>query len=65
MKFDKTFFAALMIVLLGFSSLAEAGKGNWKKGRIYYQMVCSECHLNEAGGKISPAEKTKGTWMVR
>lgn len=63
MKHDKTIFAASMIVLLGFSSLAEAGKGNWKKGRIYYQMVCSECHLNEAGGKIPPAEKTKAEWL--
>ena len=38
-------------------------KGNWKKGRIYYKMVCSECHAREAGGKISPSEKTKAQWI--
>ena len=63
MKHNKTIFVAIMIALLGFSSLAEAEEGNWKKGRIYYKMVCSECHLNEAGCKISPAEKTKAEWI--
>jgi hypothetical protein len=62
MKHDKTMFAVLMLVLLGFSSMAQA-EGNWKKGRIYYKMVCSECHLEKAGGKISPAEKTKAEWL--
>ena len=62
MKHNKNFFALLMVVLLSFSSLVEAKKGNWKKGRIYYRMVCTECHIEEAGGKISPAEKTKAEW---
>ena len=61
MKHNKSFFITLVIVLLGFSSLADA-KGNWKKGRIYYRMVCTECHIEEAGGKISPSEKTKAEW---
>ena len=26
-------------------------------------MVSSECHAKEAGGKISPAEKTKAEWV--
>ena len=60
---NKTIFTVLMIVLLGFSSLAEARKGNWKKGRIYYKMVCTECHIEQAGGAISPAEKTKAEWL--
>ena len=61
MKHNKNFFAVVMIVLLGYSSLAEA-KGNWKKGRIYYKMVCTECHIEHAGGVISPSEKTKAEW---
>ena len=52
---------ALVILSLGLSTLAEA-KGNWKKGRIYYRMVCTECHIEQAGGAISPAEKTKAEW---
>ena len=62
MKHNKNFFALLMVVLLSFSSLVEAKKGNWKKGRIYYRMVCTECHEEQAGRKISPAERTKAEW---
>lgn len=62
MKNRKGIFVGLLVVLLGFSSLAEA-KGNWKKGRIYYRMVCTECHVEQAGGAISPSEKTKVEWV--
>ena len=63
MKHHKSFIAALVVILLAMSSVAEAAKGNWKKGRIYYRMVCTDCHINEAGGKISPAEKTRAEWV--
>jgi hypothetical protein len=63
MKHKKTIFVAVMLILLGFSSFAKAAEGNWKKGRIYYRMVCTECHVEKAGGKISPAEKTKAEWV--
>jgi len=62
MKQNIGLIAVLVIVMLGFSSQAEAKKGNWKKGRIYYRMVCTECHIEKAGGKISPAEKTRAEW---
>ena len=52
----------VMIFALGFSTVAHAEKGQWKKGRIYYRMVCTECHAAEAGRKISPADKTKAEW---
>jgi len=39
-------------------------KGNWKKGRIYFRMVCTECHVREAGNKIAPMEKTKAEWIA-
>ena len=61
MKHYKKFSALLVLILLGFSAAAQA-KGNWKKGRIYYRMVCTECHVEQAGGKISPAEKTRAEW---
>ena len=60
---QKSIVTLLVAVLLAFSTVADARKGNWKQGRIYYRMVCSECHMNEAGGKISPAEKTKAEWL--
>ena len=63
MKHHTSFIAVLIAVLLAMPSAAEAAKkGNWKKGRIYYRMVCTDCHVKEAGGKITPAEKTKAEW---
>jgi hypothetical protein len=63
MKYRHSVVALLALVLLGMLPVVEAAKGNWKKGRIYYRMVCTDCHVNEAGGKISPAEKTKAEWI--
>ena len=62
MKHNKKLSTLLVLILLAVSSTAQA-KGNWKKGRIYYRMVCTECHVEQAGGKISPAEKTKAEWV--
>lgn len=62
MKHQIKLMTVFVALLLGMSSVAVA-EGNWKNGRIYYKMVCSECHLEQAGGKISPAEKTKAEWM--
>lgn len=62
MKNHKNFVVLLTVLLLGFSSAVKA-EGNWKQGRIYYRMVCTECHMEQAGGKISPAEKTKAEWL--
>lgn len=61
MRYYKNITSILLIMLLGFASSVEA-KGNWKKGRIYYRMVCTECHIEQAGGAISPAEKTRAEW---
>ena len=52
----------LIALIIGISGPAIAAKGQWKKGRIYYQMVCTECHSSEAGRKISPSEKTRAEW---
>lgn len=62
MKHQIKLITVIAALLLGTSSVAVA-EGNWKNGRIYYKMVCSECHLEQAGGKISPAEKTKAEWL--
>ena len=62
MKKQKTIFTVLIIGWLALSPLAQAEKGNWKKGRIYFRMVCNDCHVKEAGGKILPKEKTRAEW---
>ncbi|UCB55206.1 MAG: hypothetical protein JSW45_01320 [Thiotrichales bacterium] len=64
MKQHKGFLTVLTIALLGLSlTVIAAPKGNWKKGRIYFRMVCTDCHVKEAGGKITPAEKTGAEWL--
>jgi hypothetical protein len=37
-------------------------EGEWKKGRLYYRMVCTACHKAEAGASISPVNKTIAEW---
>jgi cytochrome c5 len=65
MKHHKIFISATALTLLALSATikAEEVDGNWKNGRIYYRMVCTDCHVKQAGGKISPAEKTKAEWL--
>ena len=62
MKTYKKVIAAGVVAALMSPFIAQAGEGNWKKGRIYYRMVCTACHKDHAGGAISPATKTKAEW---
>ena len=62
MKYTLPVCSILVAALLGLSATADAAKANWKKGRIYYRMVCTECHLVQADLLISPADKTKAEW---
>lgn len=57
---------ACLILVSGFpSSLAIAeDDGNWKRGRIYYRMVCTACHKDVAGHSISPMSKTIAGWKA-
>ena len=47
-----------------FVSSAFAADANWKRGRVYYRMVCTACHVKEAGGGISPSSKTIAEWKA-
>ena len=62
MKQQNKLIAALIIFMFALTPVVQAAKGNWKKGRIYYRMVCNDCHLKEAGGRIAPKEKSKAEW---
>ena len=64
MKLHKPFAISLMVCLFGAAIPAQAEDGNWKKGRIYYRMVCTACHTEHAGGSISPATMTKAEWKA-
>ena len=63
MNIYKKVLAAGMVGLLMSPLLAQAD-GNWKKGRIYYRMVCTACHKDHAGGAIPPSAKTKAEWKA-
>lgn len=52
---------AIFIVCIPY---VQAADGNWKRGRIYYRMVCTSCHVDQAGGAISPATKTIVEWQA-
>lgn len=64
MKRMKLFITASLCCLLGLPALSLAADGNWKKGRIYYRMVCTDCHKDQAGGSISPATMTIAEWKA-
>lgn len=44
--------------------LAAEKEGNWRRGRIYYRMVCTTCHKEMAGKIISPVDKTIAEWTA-
>lgn len=50
------------LLALPYASMAE--EGDWKRGRIYYRMVCTACHAEKAGGAISPTIKTMAEWKA-
>jgi len=58
---------ALSLCLLGCglaASAAQAADGDWKRGRVYYQKVCTECHTDKAGGSIAPNSRTMAEWTA-
>ena len=64
MKLFKKIIVACMIALYVTPFLAQAGDGNWKKGRLYYRMVCTVCHKDQTGAAISPSLYTKAEWSA-
>ncbi len=46
------------------ASAAYAADGDWKRGRVYYQNVCTECHKAKAGGAIAPNTRTIADWTT-
>ncbi|MFA5083148.1 MAG: c-type cytochrome [Hydrogenophilaceae bacterium] len=64
MKSNPTIPALLALGLLAAPFASLAGDGDWKRGRIYYRMVCTSCHTEKAGGAISPTTKTKAEWQA-
>lgn len=60
---SKLLIGALIGALLALPFAAQAGEGDWKRGRVYYRMVCTACHA-ENGGTIAPSTRTKAEWAA-
>ena len=66
MKLHKPLVSALLLCVLGAPFAASAADDGWKRGRVYYRMVCTACHASpEGGGKaIGPNLRTKAEWAA-
>ena len=57
--------ALIVAVMAGMGvSVAHAADPDWKRGRIYYRMICTACHVAQTGQSISPSEKTIAEWQA-
>lgn len=43
---------------------ASAYEGNWKRGRVYYKGVCTECHKEQKSSAIAPNSYTIAEWKA-
>lgn len=55
--------SGLMLAVAALPFAAQAGDGDWKRGRIYYRMVCTACHAQK-GGSIAPSKYAKAEWVA-
>lgn len=63
MKSHRILVPGLLLALLALPFASQAGDGDWKRGRIYYRMVCTACHVQK-GGSIAPSKMTKAEWAA-
>lgn len=64
MRSDKKLLAAgLLCGLFCAPMLSQAYEGDWKRGHVYFRMVCTPCHAEKAGGPIGPNTRTRQEWL--
>ena len=64
MKIYKTILINLAALLILIPGMASAYDGNWKRGDVYYRMVCTDCHKNQPVGKVPPDSRTQAEWAA-
>lgn len=64
MKRNALFQICIAAGLMAMPLLSQAYEGDWKRGHVYYRMVCTECHKAEAGGPIGPNTRTRAEWTA-
>jgi cytochrome c5 len=63
MTMRQTFAVLCGLTLLGAAAGVQAD-ADWKRGRVYYRMVCTACHVEKTGASIAPSTKTKAEWAA-
>jgi cytochrome c5 len=59
----KTMAAALTLICMGMMSANVFSEdANPKRGRVYFKMVCTVCHMTQAGKAIPPSSYTMAEW---
>ena len=56
--------APVLAAVLGLATAASAYDGDWKRGRVYYRGVCTNCHATQKGEPIAPNSYTKAEWTA-
>jgi len=56
--------SALLAGIVMLPIAVQAADGDWKRGRVYYRMVCTACHTTTPAGAIAPNARTKAEWTV-
>lgn len=61
-KLSVTAMAAALALTLAADAFAE--DANPKRGRVYFKMVCTVCHITEAGQAIPPLTRSMAEWSA-
>jgi cytochrome c5 len=48
--------------LVCLSTASQAYECDWKRGDVYYRMICSACHKEAPSGAIAPSSMTRAQW---
>jgi cytochrome c5 len=51
-----------LAAIVGATSAVSAYEGNWKRGRVYYRGVCTDCHAKKE--PIAPNTYTTSEWTA-
>lgn len=62
MKAFKPIIVIFLLVAMGASASFNAQAADAKRGRVYYRMVCTVCHMEKMGGPISPSSRKRAEW---
>ncbi len=57
-------FALIVSSGITMDSAAADDGANWKRGRVYFRMVCTGCHKDMLGSPIAPNSRTIAEWSA-